>query len=77
MRIKLNAITLSMDAGYKMQDAGYKMQDEGFPLRRNRNDSKLKFLKLTKKIQELLAITNLLTVFDVSDNEQAMLSSFV
>jgi anti-sigma B factor antagonist len=36
----------------------------------------LKLLNLTKKIRELLAITKLLTVFDVSDNEQTMLASF-
>jgi hypothetical protein len=33
-------------------------------------------LNLTKKIHELLAITKLLTVFPVFDNEQAVLSSF-
>ncbi len=37
---------------------------------------KLKLLNLTKKIQELLAITKLLTVFSVYDNEQQALSSF-
>lgn len=36
----------------------------------------LKLLNLTKKIQELLAITKLLTVFQVFDNEQAALTSF-
>ena len=36
----------------------------------------LKLLNLTKKIRELLTITKLLTVFDVSDNEQTMLASF-
>ena len=36
----------------------------------------LKLLNLTKKIREVLAITKLLTVFDVSDSEQAMLASF-
>jgi anti-sigma B factor antagonist len=36
----------------------------------------LKLLNLTKKIQELLAITKLLTVFQVFDNEQAALKSF-
>jgi anti-sigma B factor antagonist len=36
----------------------------------------LKLLSLTKKIQELLAITKLLTVFQVYDNEQAAVSSF-
>ncbi len=36
----------------------------------------LKLLNLTKKIHELLAITKLLTVFQVFDNEKAALSSF-
>lgn len=37
---------------------------------------KLKLLNLTKKIQELLQITKLLTVFSVYDNEQKAVSSF-
>jgi anti-sigma B factor antagonist len=37
---------------------------------------KLKLLSLTKKIQELLAITKLLTVFSVYDDEQAAINSF-
>jgi anti-sigma B factor antagonist len=36
----------------------------------------LKLLSLTKKIQELLAITKLLTVFQTFDNEQTALASF-
>jgi anti-sigma B factor antagonist len=36
----------------------------------------LKLLNLTKKIQELLAITKLLTVFQVFDNEQKAIASF-
>lgn len=36
----------------------------------------LKLLGLTKKIQELLAITKLLTVFQVFDDERAALNSF-
>ena len=36
----------------------------------------LKLLNLTKKIHELLAITKLLTVFQVYDNEQSAISSF-
>lgn len=36
----------------------------------------LKLLHLTKKIQELLAITKLLTVFHVFEDEQTALSSF-
>ena len=36
----------------------------------------LKLLNLTKKIQELLQITKLLTVFSVYDNEQKAISSF-
>lgn len=37
---------------------------------------KLILLNLTKKIQELLAITKLLTVFDVHDDEQKALAGF-
>jgi anti-sigma B factor antagonist len=36
----------------------------------------LKLLKLTKKIQELLAITKLLTVFQVFNDEQEAVASF-
>jgi anti-sigma B factor antagonist len=36
----------------------------------------LKLLSLTKKIQELLAITKLLTVFSVFDDERTALASF-
>jgi anti-sigma B factor antagonist len=36
----------------------------------------LKLLNLTKKIHELLAITKLLTVFQVYDNEQGAVTSF-
>ena len=36
----------------------------------------LKLLNLTKKIQELLAITKLLTVFQVFTSEEAALASF-
>jgi anti-sigma B factor antagonist len=36
----------------------------------------LKLLSLTKKIQELLQITELLTVFQVYDSESAALASF-
>jgi len=36
----------------------------------------LKLLHLTKKIQELLAITKLLTVFQVFEDEQAAVASF-
>ena len=39
-------------------------------------DGQLKLLNLTKKIQELLQITKLLTVFSVYDNEQKALASF-
>ena len=37
---------------------------------------KLKLLNLTKKLQEVLAITKLLTVFDVFNNEKAAVDSF-
>jgi anti-sigma B factor antagonist len=36
----------------------------------------LKLLYLTKKVQEVLAITKLLTVFQVYDNEPATIASF-
>jgi anti-sigma B factor antagonist len=36
----------------------------------------LKLLSLTKKIQELLTITKLLTVFDTYDDEKSALASF-
>lgn len=40
------------------------------------NGGQLILLNLTKKIQELLAITKLLTVFQVYENEPAALASF-
>jgi anti-sigma B factor antagonist len=40
------------------------------------NGGKLILLNLTKKIHELLAITKLLTVFRVFNDEQAALASF-
>ncbi len=39
--------------------------------------AQLKLLNLTKKIQELLAITKLLTVFDVYNSEESALAGFV
>ena len=42
----------------------------------NREGGQLKLLNLTQKIQDLLAITKLLTVFDVYDNEQEALNSY-
>ena len=42
----------------------------------NKEDGSLKLLNLTQKIQDLLAITKLLTVFDVYDSETDALSSF-
>lgn len=40
------------------------------------NGGQLKLLNLTKKIQELLAITKLLTVFQVFEDEPLALASF-
>lgn len=37
---------------------------------------KLKLLKLTNKLRELLTITKLLTVFEIFDDESAALASF-
>ena len=42
----------------------------------NKENGTLKLLNLTKKIQDLLAITKLLTVFDVFDSESEALASF-
>jgi len=42
----------------------------------NKEGRTLKLLKLAQKIQDLLAITKLLTVFDVFDDEESALSSF-
>ena len=41
-----------------------------------RAGGQLKLLNLTEKVQDLLVITKLLTVFDVYDNEADALSSF-
>ena len=42
----------------------------------SRNGGQLKLLNLTEKIQNLLVITKLLTVFDSFDNEAEALNSF-
>lgn len=42
----------------------------------NNSGGHLKLLNLTKKIQDLLMITKLLTVFQTFDNEQDAVSSF-
>jgi len=42
----------------------------------NRSGGQLKLLNLTEKVQDLLVITKLLTVFDVYDSEAEALSSF-
>ncbi len=42
----------------------------------SRNGGQLKLLNLTEKIQNLLVITKLLTVFDSYDNESDALNSF-
>src|SRR4028119_2019598 len=42
----------------------------------NKEDGSLKLLNLTQKIQDLLAITKLLTVFDVYESEADALSSY-
>jgi anti-sigma B factor antagonist len=41
-----------------------------------KNGGQLKLLNLTEKIQDLLVITKLLTVFDAFENEAEALSSF-
>jgi anti-sigma B factor antagonist len=42
----------------------------------SRKNGKLKLVNLTKKIQDLLAITKLLTVFETYDSEQDGVRSF-
>ena len=42
----------------------------------NKENGQLKLLNLTQKIQDLLAITKLLTVFDVFENEGEALSGY-
>jgi anti-sigma B factor antagonist len=42
----------------------------------NKEQGTLKLLNLTQKIQDLLAITKLLTVFDVFEDEDEALASF-
>ena len=42
-----------------------------------REKGQLKLLNLTQKIQDLLAITKLLTVFDTYEDESAALNSFL
>jgi anti-sigma B factor antagonist len=42
----------------------------------NKEGGTLKLLNLTQKIQDLLAITKLLTVFDVFEDESSALSSY-
>ena len=42
----------------------------------SRQGGKLKLLNLTKRIQDLLAITKLLTVFETYDSEQEAIQSF-
>jgi anti-sigma B factor antagonist len=42
----------------------------------NKDGGQLKLLNLTQKLQDLLTITKLLTVFDVYENEPEALNSF-
>jgi anti-sigma B factor antagonist len=42
----------------------------------NKGGGQLKLLNLTKKIQDLLAITKLLTVFEIHETEDAAMSSY-
>ena len=42
----------------------------------NRQGGKLKLLNLTRRIEDLLSITKLLTVFDAFENEKEALDSF-
>jgi anti-sigma B factor antagonist len=42
----------------------------------SRKNGKLKLLHLTKRIQDLLSITKLITVFETYDSEQDAVKSF-
>lgn len=42
----------------------------------NKSEGQLKLLNLTQKIQDLLTITKLLTVFEIHDSEDSALASF-
>ncbi len=42
----------------------------------SRKDGKLKLLNLTKRLQDLLSITKLLTVFEAFESEEEALKSF-
>ena len=42
----------------------------------SRKDGELKLLHLTKRIEDLLSITKLLTVFDTYDDEESAIKSF-
>ena len=42
----------------------------------SRKDGKLKLLNLTKRLQDLLSITKLLTVFETFDSEEEAIKSF-
>jgi len=42
----------------------------------NKDNGELKLLNLTQKLQDLLTITKLLTVFDVYENEAEALNSY-
>jgi anti-sigma B factor antagonist len=42
----------------------------------NKEDGQLKLLNLTQKLQDLLTITKLLTVFDVYESEEEALAGF-
>lgn len=41
-----------------------------------RNDGQLKLVRLSKKINDILQVTQLLTVFDLSETEQEAIDSF-
>ena len=45
-------------------------------LPRPRQEGELKLLKLTNKVRDLLQITKLYTVFDISDDEASAVKSF-
>jgi anti-sigma B factor antagonist len=70
-----NKILLNLGGVGYVDSSGIGELVSSFTAVRNQSGT-LKLLNLTQKIQDLLAITKLLTVFDVFDNEGDALSSY-
>jgi len=70
-----NKILLNLASVSYVDSSGIGELVSSYTTVRNQNGS-LKLLNLTEKIQDLLAITKLLTVFDVFENEGEALASY-